>query len=510
MKFINTIIVWVFIIFSDICLAQLNETKLIPSDGQLNDEFGYSVAGDGNYLVVGSPNSPYPYDHYGAVYVYEKNGGLWEEKSRLVASDSSAVAWFGYSVSIDGDNLLIGAFRDPENGPQSGAAYIFHLDSTGEWTEQQKLLPADGSAYDEFGTSVSLYENWALIGAPFDHNNSVETGSAYIFKLEDNVWVEDSKLEASNGVGTSPQFGNSVSISGDYAIIGAYADEGLGNNPGAAYIFHFNGTSWGEQTKLNAYDVELNHYFGCSVSISGDYIAVGSSSANTPAGGAAIIFHRAGNEWNEEAVIEGSSAFTTSDFGFSVSIDGDYLVAGAPDDETNGNHAGCAYIFKREGINWIEQSMLLAGDGNEDDWMGRSVYIRGDQVLVGAPVQDAGGLYCGAVYVYTGFITDINETSDPFSADFRLEQNYPNPFNPVTKIKYTTPAGKSYKEFVQLKVYDIIGNEVATLVNEEKSPGTYVVEFPSAVENKELSSGVYFYRLRTSSFIQTKKMIFLK
>ena len=502
MKTFNIILVFLLTTLFNVCFAQLNETKLVPSDGQIGDSFGYSVASDGNYMVVGSVYSDSLGLNSGSVYVYENVGGVWTENTKLLASDGTEGQEFGYSVSISGDFILIGAFRDDQNGTNAGAAYIFHKDSSGEWTDLQKLLPSDGSAYDEFGTSVSLHGEYAIIGAPLDHNNSVETGSAYIFKWNGSSWAEEAKLLASNGIGTSPKFGISVSIYGDYSIIGAYSDEGLGTHPGAAYIFHFDGINWIQQSKLNASDANLNHLFGHSVSIYEDYVVVGSSSALTAAGGAALIFHRDGTTWTEEAMVEGSSNSIHSDFGLSVSIDSDYLVVGAPDDDTNGNHAGCTYIFKRNGTNWIEQHVVLASDGTEDDKMGWSVFIEGDQVLSGAFGQYAGGQYCGAVYVYTGFVTDVNENESFPLEDFRLEQNYPNPFNPSTTIRWEMPESRK----VTLIVNDILGREIATLVNEESSVGKHEINFNATY----LNSGIYFYRLKAGDFIQTKKMLFIK
>ena len=516
MKTTHKFIVLLTALCFNLCFAQLIETKLIPSDGQSGDMFGYSVASDGDFLVVGSPNAPYPYNHYGAVYVYEKTGGLWEQKTRLAASDSASLAQFGCSVSIQGNFILIGAYGDDENGSYSGAAYLFSYNQiSGQWTEHTKLLASDGAVADQFGYSVSLFGDYAIVGAPFDHVISAETGSAYIFKWNDTVWVEQAKLVASNGVGTSPKFGISTSIYGDYAIIGAYSDEGLGTHPGAAYIFYFDGEDWIQQAKLNASDPELNHLFGHSVSLYEDYAVVGSSSALTSAGGSAFIFHRDGIIWTEEAMVQGSSSFTHSDFGLSVSLDGNYLVIGAPEDDTNGDHSGCAYIFRRDGTNWTEQHRLLASDGNEDDKMGWSVFIEDDQVVAGAFGQEAGGLYCGAVYVYNGFVTDLNESKYSSVEDFHLEQNYPNPFNPSTKINFQI----AEFGFVTLKVYDVLGNEVAKLINNELASGEYEVEFSGhSDEGQNLSSGVYFYQLSIRGpeinsgqvMIQTKKMILLK
>lgn len=486
--------------------AQINEIKLTPSNRQNSYMFGYAVASDSNYIVVGSPGAPYPYDHFGSAYVFEKSDGVWQEKCRLTARDSSISAQFGYSVSVSGDYILIGAFRDPENGIQSGAAYIFHRDSSGEWKEQQKLVPSDGSAYDEFGTSVSLWGDYAIIGAPFDHINSVETGSAYIFKRDSSAWVEAAKLVASNSAGKYPKFGISVSIYGNYAIIGAYSDEEFESHPGAAYIFYDNGANWVQQAKLNASDVEMNHLFGHSVSIYKDYAAVGSSQARTATNGAAFIYHRKDTTWTEEAMVEGSSSFYNIDFGLSVSMDGDYLVVGAPDEDTNGNHSGCAYFFKRDGLNWREHAKIIASDGGELDMMGWSVFIEGDQVLCGAFRQET-----GVVYIYSGFATGISEPGNPALPDnFCLKQNYPNPFNPLTNIQFDLPGSGD----VQLIVYDILGRQVAILVNQKMAAGSHEIQW----NTHGMPSGIYLYQLKAGnpstgtgqSFVETRKMILVR
>ncbi|MCG6961281.1 T9SS type A sorting domain-containing protein, partial [bacterium BMS3Abin03] len=130
-----------------------------------------------------------------------------------------------------------------------------------------------------------------------------------------------------------------------------------------------------------------------------------------------------------------------------------------------------------------------------------------DEAFIGAPIQEADNKYCGAVYVYTDFVTDVNQTKNSLVENFYLEQNYPNPFNPSTKIKFGIPddAGNGVI-LVTLKVYDILGKEVTTLLNEEKSTGKYEIEF----DGKELTSGIYFYKLKAGNFLQTKKMVFIK
>jgi len=125
------------------------------------------------------------------------------------------------------------------------------------------------------------------------------------------------------------------------------------------------------------------------------------------------------------------------------------------------------------------------------------------------PIVAPDGFY---KFMVENSVTDVVDNSQP--QEFYLFQNYPNPFNPSTKIKYTIPVVETHRDAslrVTLRVYDILGNKVATLVNEEKPAGNYEVEFSGhSDEGQNLSSGIYFYKLQAGSFVETKKMLLLK
>ena len=153
---------------------------------------------------------------------------------------------------------------------------VLFLSSTlsADWVNEQQIAASDGSAYDYFGNSISIDGDYAVIGAWKDDVTGIDRGSAYIFYRSGTNWIEQAKLTAPDGM-DEDLFGYSVSISGDYAIIGAYGDDDNGNNSGSAYIFYRNGTSWTEQIKLTPLDGASEDRFGCAVSISGDYAIVG-------------------------------------------------------------------------------------------------------------------------------------------------------------------------------------------------------------------------------------------
>ena len=290
-------------------------------------------------------------------------------ESKRTASDGAASDRFGRSVSISGDYAVIGAYyNDDDDGNRSGSAYIFERDGAGNWSEVQKLTASDGAAFDYFGNSVSISGNYAVIGAYGDDDNGANSGSAYVFERDGaGVWSEVQKLTASDGA-DNDYFGVSVSISGDYAVIGAYTDDDNGANSGSAYIFERDGAgNWSEVQKLTASDAAASDYFGRSVSISGDYAVISAyyDEDNGSESGSAYVFERDGaGNWPEVQKLIASDGNTFDYFGISVSISGDYAVIGANyTDDDNGANSGSAYIFERDGAgNWSETQKLTASD----------------------------------------------------------------------------------------------------------------------------------------------------
>ena len=179
---------------------------------------------------------------------------------KITASDGAADDWFGCSVAISGDYAVVGASGDDDvAGIDSGSAYIFKRDGT-TWTEQAKITASDGAAYEYFGLSVAISGDYAVVGVPDDYD--CDSGSAYIFKRDGTTWIEQAKINASDGA-TEDGFGVSVAISGDYAVVGAGGDDDVaGIDSGSAYIFKRDGTAWIEQAKITASDGAAYDYFG--------------------------------------------------------------------------------------------------------------------------------------------------------------------------------------------------------------------------------------------------------
>ena len=324
---------------------------------------------------------------------------LATQQAKIQASDKQAYDYFGESVSIseDGNTAIVGAYYEDTGGNDAGAAYIF-VRSGSTWTEQAKIMASDRQAGDLFGTSVSISGdgNTAIVGARGEDTGGNLAGAAYIFVRSGSTWAQQAKIQASD-VQAGDKSGNSVSISidGNTAIVGAYQKVD-GTWMGAAYIFVRSGSTWAQQAKIEASDKERADTFGASVSISGDgnTAIVGAYGEDTggSSAGAAYIFVRSGSTWTEQAKIMASDRQAGDLFGTSVSIseDGNTAIVGAYYEDTGGNDAGAAYIFVRSGSTWTEQVKIQASDKEAGDLLGISVSISGDGniAIVGARGRD--------------------------------------------------------------------------------------------------------------------------
>ena len=350
----------------------------------------------------------------------------WNQKAKIDAADASEYDYFGISVAVCGDYAIVGARYDDDHGMNSGSAYIFKR--TGEyWTQYYKLTASDAAARQMFGYSVSITADYAIVGALGDGSSP---GAAYVFKRGGGGWGQVAKLTASDGVG-GDQFGISVSIcagplsSGDYALVGAYWDDDNGTDSGSVYVFDAPGGTWTDRSeffKLLAPDGSPRDYFGYSVSGDANYAVVGAQWRNSPGGltkaGAAYIFKFGDTGWQYEDILTASDAQAGDWLGYSVAICPYYCIVGASSHHAAAPLSGAAYIFRDLSGSWSELSKLTASDGAEMDMFGCSVSIDSDWALVGAYLEDFGASETGSAYVYE----HTCPTAD-LSGDCRVEYN---------------------------------------------------------------------------------------
>ncbi|MCH8153323.1 MAG: hypothetical protein IH830_13235 [Planctomycetes bacterium] len=353
------------------------------------------------------------------------------ELAKLTACDAAAGDEFGISVSISGDVAVIGARWDDDGGPVSGSAYVYRLNrATGEWEEEAKLTASDAAPSDEFGRSVSICNEVVVIGARFDDDGGSTSGSAYVYRFNGSGWVEEAKLTASDAA-ANDLFGISVSISGDVAVIGALYDSDDGFHSGSAYVYRFDGAIWVEEAKLTASDAAEGDLFGRSVSISGDVAVIGAF-LDDDAGldsGSAYVYRFDGRDWVEEAKLTASDATADDHFGGSVSVSAELAVIGAILDSDGGSHSGSAYVFRFNGSGWVEEAKLTASDAAAFDWFGWSVSVRGDIAVIGArfDVDSDPRFDSGSVYVFKeppGGWVDMTETAKLTASDAGSFDNF--------------------------------------------------------------------------------------
>jgi len=406
----------------------LEQVKLLASDGDEFDEFGGSVSISGDYTIVGAKYDEREYGlFFGSTYIFKRSDvpedPNWPEQVKLMASDGEDGDFFGWSVSIstDANYVIVGAYDD-----EPPSVYIFKrsdVPNDPNWYQQAKLTASDGLEDDEFGHCVSVSCDYALVGAYFGDGNDYYSGAAYVFKRDGASWSELQKFAPLDGE-TGDHFGQSVSISGDYAIVGAAYDNEEKYECGSAYIFKRsdvpNDPNWYQQAKLTASDAGAGDLFGISVSLSGDYAMVGAwyDDDNGTNSGSAYIFKRDGESWVQQAKLTACDGAPYDFFGYSGSISGNYAVVGAHGDDHNGNDTGSAYIFKRNGTCWIPHQKLTASDGAAYDCFGYSVSISGEYAIIGARYDDDNGDRTGSAYVFKHVVCPTADLSGDCWVDF--------------------------------------------------------------------------------------------
>jgi len=387
-------------------------------------------------------------DRSGAVYVFVRSGGSWSQQAYLKASNTNALDQFGRSVAIDGDTIVVGAKFESSNatgvnGDQdnniasaSGAAYVF-VRSNGSWSQQAYLKASNTGFFDKFGTSVAIDGDTVAIGAPSEDSNAKgvngdqttnlasESGAVYVFVRNGGSWSQQAYIKASN-TDAADEFGSVVALSGDTLSVSARFEDsnttsvnGNDNNndaedAGAVYVFSRSEENWSQQAYLKASNAEAGDVFGHSIAIDEDTIVVGAhredSNATGVSGdqsnndaefaGAAYVFTRSDGDWSQQAYLKASNNEENDRFGSAVAVNGDTLVISSLEDSNatgvNGNQAinfasrsGAAYMFTRSANSWIQQAYLKASNTEALDQFGVSMALAQDTVVIGARFEDS-------------------------------------------------------------------------------------------------------------------------
>lgn len=388
----------------------LEHVKVTASDAEADDEFG-AVVIQGDTLVVGAHFEDSVASNAGAVYIYDRNQGgaeQWGEVKKITADDLTADDEFGFSVALDGDTLVVGARHDVAS--ESGAAYVFERNVGGanNWGQTKKLVGSDTAAGDQFGEGVAISGDVIVVGARRNATQSV--GAAYVFERDLNglgQWGERTKINADDAE-IRDEFGSAVAIDGDTVIIAAVAEDGATSNEGAAYIFQRDeptANSWGQVKKLVSEFSQNSGFFGGSVAIHGDVAVVGAANEDTEAGAAYIFERNAGgmDNWGRVKRVIGTDTGASDFFGSAAAVRGDIVAIGARHQSSAGVEAGAAYLFSRNegGINnWGQLDKLVANDGSVGARFGTHATMSDDTLIVSANSDDVIADNAGATYVF--------------------------------------------------------------------------------------------------------------
>lgn len=369
-----------------------------------SDEFGYSIAVDGDTMVVGIPSEDSGSTivingtgssnneaeaNAGAAYVFKRSGESWVQQAYLKASNARAGAKFGVSVAISGDTIIVGSPGESSNSQSvinggssdtdtsalsSGAAYVFKRNLSGQWAQESYLKAANNASQIKFGSSVAISGDSVVVGAPEENGGSevvtnnlpvpvastvTKNGAAYTFERSGSIWTAKSYLKPAKAYSPT-EFGTSVAIHGDTIVVGAIKETN---------------DQWGV---VNGAPAVFN----------------GGSKAQS---GAAYVFKRTSGDWGVQAYIKAPNGGEGNLFGNAVSVYGDIIAIGASNEDSNSNtisqsvtydngltNSGAVYIFSRSGSTWSYDAIIKAGNSHAQALFGYSVSLGVDALVVGA------------------------------------------------------------------------------------------------------------------------------
>ncbi|CAN5420107.1 hypothetical protein BH10ACI3_BH10ACI3_19130 [soil metagenome] len=394
MKTRYSVLVTIFtiILFSSTTFATYNQRQKITSTPRgVGAQFGNAVAVSGTTMVAGARFDGTTASQAGAAYVFVFDGANWVQQAVLLANDGAVADKFGYSVAISGNTIVVGAFNADAPLSNGGAAYVFVRNGT-TWTQQQKLTASDGTADDQFGSSVGVAGDVAVVGANHaDLPGNSEAGAVYAYLRTGTVWAQTQRLSPSLDVLLGDHFGDSIAMNGSRVVIGASGDDTPQTAAGAVYVFAAaGGGTFGFEQKLTIPDGTNGDSFGFSVGFDGTTIIGGATEDSTivgqPAFGAAYVFTNNGSSWTQQQKLTASDGATVDRFGYSVAVSGDTVMVGAREDDTAaGPDTGSAYLYTQSGTVWTERQKLLPADT-----------FNGDRFGVSAAFGPSGSLVIGA------------------------------------------------------------------------------------------------------------------
>lgn len=370
------------------CATNGNISEYQPiadANGEFGDRFGNSVSISGEFVIIGTPGDVVGVNAYqGSASIYKYNGSSWVFMQKLIDATGAADDNFGNSVNIAGNRVIVGAHNDDIGASlNQGSVSIFQYNGN-SWILMQKITDAGGAANDNFGNSVSISGNYVVVGAHHDDMGAnTNQGSASFYQYDGANWILTQK-SAEPGGAANDNFGNSVSISGTYAVIGVPGDNVTvsNTNQGSAIMYQFNGSNgWNLTQKLTDNSPATGDFFGTSVSISGNYVIGGAFNDDVGTNndqGSCSIFQLIGSNWVLMQKLYDVYGAPSDLFGSAVSISGNYAIVGTPFTYvTNRINHGSATIYQRVGMGWQRLQFITDPGGLEHNFAGKAVCIDG-------------------------------------------------------------------------------------------------------------------------------------
>jgi len=363
--------------------------RVTASDPQPLASFGNSLAIQGDIAVIGAEQDEAMIEggsNVGAVYVFRRDALVWQQVTKLIALDGQPGAYFGNSVAIDGDTIVIGARRDGSAGLNSGSVYVFR-ELEGAWVQEAKLTASDAASGDRFGVSVAIEGNTVVVGANYKWvpGQGARVGCAYIFERSEDVWQEVAKLTADDPQ-TDDYFGSLVAISDGIVAIGTpYDDDEFGNNVGSISFFEMQQGVWAQTEKFLNNDDPAAGIIGNLFILLGDWLVIGKPDDDEAGNnaGAILVYERIDSVWELSSKIFPDDPVSQHRFGFSVAFYDDVLVAGTYFG-SKASEIDTAYLFRKFGDTWEQIVKLTDGDDAGGDNFGTTVAVDGETAIIGA------------------------------------------------------------------------------------------------------------------------------
>jgi len=497
----------VFLLFNSLVSAQSTDlVELYAEDGSIEDRYGVSVDIHGDFMAVGADlDDNDGYFSSGSVYVYEKDeNGEWGNEQKITASNAVSEAQFGYSLSIYGDYLAVGAYNtDTDKGIACGLVYLYQKDENGVWGNEVILEPSDAHGFQGFGYSINLYENQLVIGASGDSETETLSGAVYLYTRDaDGIWTGETKLKLSSPTAYT-YFGYQVAIQDENLVVRQFVD----HNYGRVYMYTKDSLGmWGQEQELFADNqIAWSQYFGKSMSFSGDYLAISSARsyyANSFTYSGPVTIYKKGQNglWSLHQSLEPSTGYQTMHFGSSLSLFGDIMAVGASQMKQDGSlGAGTVFLYtKDENGLWTNEQIINPQETSAQDQFGFSVSVYESDLIVGAIGRHGNGFNNGSVFTSTILDTSTN-TIDLTNKGNHLYQNYPNPVYGETTISFSL---QEHGE-AEIKILDVDG-KVIQLIKRDFPKGHNLVNV------KDLKgTGLFYFTLSSGNYTATKKMLVL-